>query len=50
MSAGFSDPVRGVGFGYVMNPMQLGIAGDPRAQRLVAALYACLDEPGSWKP
>jgi hypothetical protein len=25
-----------------MNQMQLGIAGDPRSERLVSAAYACI--------
>ena len=32
----------GVAFGYVLNQMKLGIAGDPRSEALVAAAYACL--------
>jgi CubicO group peptidase (beta-lactamase class C family) len=39
-SLGFADPASGLAFGYVMNQMQLGIAGDPRAARLVSAAYA----------
>ena len=41
-SLGFADPASGLAFGYVMNQMQLGLAGDPRAERLVSAAYACL--------
>ena len=33
-SLGFADPASGLAFGYVMNQMQLGLAGDPRAERL----------------
>jgi CubicO group peptidase (beta-lactamase class C family) len=41
-SLGFADPASGLAFGYVMNQMQLGLAGDPRAERLVSAAYASL--------
>jgi CubicO group peptidase (beta-lactamase class C family) len=41
-SVGFADPASGLAFGYVMNQMQLGLAGDPRSERLVAAAYASL--------
>jgi CubicO group peptidase (beta-lactamase class C family) len=41
-SLGFADPEAGLGFGYVMNQMRLGIEPDPRAAALVAALYRCL--------
>ncbi len=41
-SLGFADPVSGLAFGHVMNQMQLGLAGDPRAERLVSAAYASL--------
>lgn len=41
-SLGFADPDAGIGFGYVMNQMQLGVTGDPRAARLVEAVYASL--------
>jgi CubicO group peptidase (beta-lactamase class C family) len=41
-SLGFADPAAGIAFGYVMNQMQLGIAGDPRSERLVSATYASL--------
>jgi CubicO group peptidase (beta-lactamase class C family) len=41
-SLGFADPAAGLAFGYVMNQMQLGIAGDPRGERLVSAAYACI--------
>jgi len=39
-SLGFADPASGIAFGYVMNQMQLGLAGDPRSERLVSAAYA----------
>lgn len=38
-SLGFADPERGVAFGYVMNQMKLGLAGDERSEGLVKALY-----------
>ena len=41
-SVGFADPESGVGFGYVMNQMGGGIAGDPRAVNLIDALRRCL--------
>lgn len=42
-SLGFADPGARIGFGYVMNQMQSGayLIG-PRANALVAAVYACL--------
>ncbi len=42
-SVGFADPDRHVGFGYVMNQMQFGLAGDPRTAALLAAVQASLD-------
>ena len=41
-SLGFADPEAELGFGYVMNQMQLGTTGDPRSQALVEAVYASL--------
>ena len=41
-SLGFADPEAELGFGYVMNQMQLGTTGDPRSQGLVEAVYAAL--------
>jgi CubicO group peptidase (beta-lactamase class C family) len=41
-SLGFADPEAGLGFGYVMNQMQLGATGDPRSLSLVEAVYASL--------
>ena len=41
-SLGFADPATGLAFGYVMNQMQLGLAGDPRSERLLSAAYACV--------
>jgi CubicO group peptidase (beta-lactamase class C family) len=41
-SLGFADPDRGVAGGYVMNQMQLGIAGDPRTAGLLRAVERAL--------
>jgi CubicO group peptidase (beta-lactamase class C family) len=41
-SLGQADPDSGVGYGYVMNRMLGGIAGDPRTIRLNDAVRACL--------
>ena len=41
-SLGFADPRERLGFGYVMNRMQLGLTGDARVASLVAATYAAL--------
>ena len=41
-SVGFADHEHGIGFGYVMNKMDLGIAGDPRTAALIDAVYASL--------
>ena len=41
-SLGFADPDAKIGFGYAMNQMQIGIAGDPRAQALIQSVYASL--------
>ncbi|MEZ6023389.1 MAG: serine hydrolase domain-containing protein [Hyphomonadaceae bacterium] len=41
-SCGFGDPVEGVAAAYVMNAQSHYIAGDPRALRLIDALYSCL--------
>ena len=41
-SLGFADAEAGLGFGYVMNRMKLGVTGDERSAGLVAALYDCL--------
>ncbi len=37
-SVGFADPDRGIAGAYVMNQMQLGIAGDPRTAGLLRAV------------
>ncbi|MCU1344619.1 MAG: putative esterase, partial [Acidimicrobiia bacterium] len=39
-SLGMADPARQIGFGYVMNQMRADLSGDPRAQRLAAAVEA----------
>jgi len=41
-SLGYADPESGVAYGYVMNQMQSGIAGDPRTVALNDAVRACL--------
>jgi CubicO group peptidase (beta-lactamase class C family) len=41
-SLGQADPDTGVGYGYVMNQMLAGIAGDPRTIRLNDAVRTCL--------
>ena len=41
-SLGFADPEAGVAFGYVMNQMDLGLGGDPRAVALVDAVRRSL--------
>jgi CubicO group peptidase (beta-lactamase class C family) len=38
-SAGWADPDTGLAFGYVMNRMELGLAGDLRSYSLVNACY-----------
>ncbi len=40
---GFADPQRGIGFGYVCNRMGTEALIDPRAERLVNALYESLN-------
>ena len=41
-SLGLADRDRGLGFGYVMNKMNLGLSDDPRALNLVEAAKTCL--------
>jgi CubicO group peptidase (beta-lactamase class C family) len=41
-SLGFADPDAGVAFGYVMNKMEMNLAGDPRVESLLGALRTCL--------
>jgi CubicO group peptidase (beta-lactamase class C family) len=43
-SLGFADPEARIGFGYVMNQMQLGLTGDARAASLVESVYESLGE------
>jgi CubicO group peptidase (beta-lactamase class C family) len=38
-SAGWADPEAGLAFGYVMNRMELGLAGDLRSYSLINACY-----------
>jgi len=38
-SAGWADPEAGFAFGYVMNKMELGLAGDTRSADLINACY-----------
>jgi CubicO group peptidase (beta-lactamase class C family) len=38
-SLGWADPDAGLAFGYVMNRMELGLAGDPRSFTLIEACY-----------
>jgi CubicO group peptidase (beta-lactamase class C family) len=42
-SLGLADPEHGVGFGYVMNRMQVGLAEDRRPRNLVRAMYSVLE-------
>ena len=41
-SLGYADPDAQVGYGYVMNQMASGIAGDPRTITLTDAVRSCL--------
>jgi len=41
-SMGWADPDAELAFGYVMNKMQIGLAGDTRTTNLVDACYAAL--------
>jgi CubicO group peptidase (beta-lactamase class C family) len=41
-SLGYADPESGVGYGYVMNQMAGGLAGDPRTITLNDAVRTCL--------
>jgi CubicO group peptidase (beta-lactamase class C family) len=41
-SLGFADPEAEIGFGYVMNQMQMGLAADPRQGALISAVRGCL--------
>jgi CubicO group peptidase (beta-lactamase class C family) len=42
-SVGWADPDAELGIGYVMNRMDLGLAGDPRSMDLVNACYTSID-------
>lgn len=41
-SVGWADPEADLAFGYVMNKLELGLAGDPRSYGLIEACYAAL--------
>jgi CubicO group peptidase (beta-lactamase class C family) len=41
-SMGWADPDVGLAVGYVMNRMDLGLAGDVRSSRLLEACYAAI--------
>jgi CubicO group peptidase (beta-lactamase class C family) len=41
-SVGWGDPDAELGFGYVMNKMDLGVVGDPRSSNLINAVYDSL--------
>jgi CubicO group peptidase (beta-lactamase class C family) len=41
-SVGWADPDAELAFGYVMNRMDLGLAGDQRSSRLIQACYSAL--------
>lgn len=41
-SLGMADPASGIGFGYVMNKMNLNLSGDPRTAGLIDAVKSCL--------
>jgi CubicO group peptidase (beta-lactamase class C family) len=41
-SVGWADPAADLGMGYVMNRMDMGLAGDVRSTNLFAAVYAAL--------
>jgi CubicO group peptidase (beta-lactamase class C family) len=38
-SIGMADPGAGVGFGYVMNKMQMGLVGGPTAFAVIKAFF-----------
>ncbi|MBK5288380.1 MAG: beta-lactamase family protein [Acidimicrobiia bacterium] len=42
-SLGFADADHGIGFGYVMNQMKVGLSVDRRPANLVRAVYDCLE-------
>jgi CubicO group peptidase (beta-lactamase class C family) len=39
-SLGVADPAAGIGFGYVMNAMNLGVGTDKRSEMLIRGVYA----------
>jgi CubicO group peptidase (beta-lactamase class C family) len=41
-SVGWADPDTELGFGYIMNRMDIGLAGDTRSQSLIQACYASI--------
>jgi CubicO group peptidase (beta-lactamase class C family) len=41
-SYGFADPENSLAVGYAMNRMSAGVTGDPRARRLIKAVYAAV--------
>ncbi len=41
-SVGWADPDAELGFGYIMNRMDIGLAGDQRSQSLFQACYAAI--------
>lgn len=41
-SLGFADPENGIGFGYVMNKMLMGLSGDVRTTSLIKAVYEAI--------
>jgi CubicO group peptidase (beta-lactamase class C family) len=41
-SVGWADPDADLSFGYVMNRMDMGLAGDARSYDLINACYACV--------
>jgi CubicO group peptidase (beta-lactamase class C family) len=45
-SCAFADPERRLAGAYVMNKQSPELIGDPRAVRLIAAVYACLGSSG----
>ena len=41
-SIGFADPDAGIGFGFVMNQMQMGLVGSAGAFAMIAVLFEAL--------
>jgi CubicO group peptidase (beta-lactamase class C family) len=46
-SAGWADPDAGLAFGYVMNRMDIGLAGDRRSENLMNATYEAAGRLGA---